>query len=79
MKTTESPVRAARVRLGMSRAAFGAALERSYGAVAAVESGYSPALPPTWEPGLTKLGISYDELAAAYGAWRGASASSIAG
>ncbi len=77
MNTADSPVKAARMKLGLTRAAFGAALNRSYGAVAAVEGGYSPALPPTWEPGLTKLGISYDELAAAYAAWRGTPSSVV--
>ncbi len=70
MSIADSPIKAARMKLGLTRAAFGAALNRSYGAIAAVEGGYSPTLPPTWEPGLAKLGISYDELAAAYGVWR---------
>lgn len=75
----ESPVKALRERMGVSRTSLALQLGMSYAAMAAVETGKYTSLPESWFPALERLGINAPSLAAEYLDWRAAQARTVAG
>lgn len=66
----ENPVKAARMRLGISRTDAALKIGVTYYRVAAVELGHPQSIPQGWRAGCVALGLDYDALQTEYQAWR---------
>jgi len=72
-----NPVREARQARGLSMKQFAQVLGVPYSAVSGVENGMYTKFPSTWQKGMTRLGMDYEAMQAAYTDWRSRLADAI--
>ena len=70
MIQANNPVITARKALGMGRGELALKLGTTYNRLAALEHGYMAAIPLDFRPHMIALGVNFEELAAAYPAWK---------
>jgi hypothetical protein len=65
-----NPVIVLRLKMGLSRPAFAAAIGTTYNQTSAVECGYQRSIPSKWWAPLTRLGVDLDKLETEYAVWQ---------
>lgn len=65
-----NPIKLLRERNHLTRQELGYLLGIGYSAITQVELGHTPRIPMSWQHGLERLGIDYDDLQEDYLEWR---------
>ena len=65
-----NPIKALRKQNHLTRQQLGFLLGISYSAITQVELGHNATIPASWQHGLERLGIDYDDLQEDYLEWR---------
>ena len=71
MSTPVNPIKAAREARGLTRRVLAMGMGLTPERVCNLENGHVERLPETWREGMVAMGFDFDQLAAAYKAYRG--------